>query len=405
MAACPLSFGWRAALVAAAGLAITAAAVAVWGFGTLLPAPPISVTDPGTLTLAHGALPAGATVALLPPDPSTAGATPLPLALSGRFARPMRPGGPPRHEWPAVHALARFEGTAVTVAFDDDENRYRLGLDGSDLSLVIDRPGQSDLRILGLPGGPHELRLEKISESPAPRPFPLLYAGPGTQPLPPPEPGRQIEVIGDSESVGYGIAAPRRDCTAEEQFATTDSSLGFGPILAAALDADYRLVARSGMGLVRNYGGADAGRSLTALYPLALPSDPEAPALPVAWSPRLVVLQLGTNDVIDSPEPHLPDGYAEAAETFLHDLRRANPGATILVLLTTDPDAGRADALAPVIASLSAESGAPVALVQGPHSALTGCHWHPSLADHAAIATALRDALADLPDPWAAPAP
>lgn len=390
-------------MVLALGLALVSAGLVVWWGGALWPAAPVTVTDPGTLVVESGLLPPGLTVDLV------AMAEPAPPALSvllvGRFAPPMAEGGAPRHEWPAAHALARFDGPALTVAFDDDANRYRLELDRPALRLVIDRPGRRDLVLAGLGAGDHAVRLEKISESAAPRPFPVMYAGPGTVGLPAPEPGRQIEVIGDSEAVGYGILSARRDCSDEEQFAATDTSLGFGPLLAQRLGADYRLVARSGMGLVRNYGGADAGRSLSALYALALPSDPMAKALPGDWAPRLVVLQLGTNDLGDSDPPDLPPGYGQAADDLLHGLRATYPEATLLVMLSSQPDGGRRAALEPVVAALMAEGGPAVALVEAPEAGLTACHWHPSLRDHAAMAKVLEQALAQLPDPWGAAAP
>ena len=51
------------------------------------------------------------------------------------------------------------------------------------------------------------------------------------------------------------------------------------------------------------------------------------------------------------------------------------------------------------------EGGPPVALVKAPESDLGACHWHPSLADHAAMTAALQQALAGLPDPWGTAAP
>ncbi|QYZ68612.1 SGNH/GDSL hydrolase family protein [Neotabrizicola shimadae] len=395
--------GGRTAFTLAMALALASAALVIWWGGALWPAASIQVTDPGTLILESGALPGGVTAVLA--EPADQAVPPAPLRLTGRFARPMTEDGAPRHEWPAAHAVARIDGPEVTLSFDDDENRYRLTIDSPALSLVLDRPGRHDLNIAGLGPGLHDLRVEKISESSAPRPFPVIRPGADTTALPVPALPRQIEVIGDSEAVGYGVTSPRRDCSAEEQFATTDTSQAFGPTLARALDADYRLIARSGMGLVRNYGGADAGRSLTSLYALPLPSDPDAMALPDAWSPRLVVLQLGTNDVEDSEQPHLPPGYGEAAGELMTRIRSLYPAATILVLLTSEPDAGRQAALDPVIARLQSKGGPPVALVKAPESDLGACHWHPSLADHAAMTAALQEALASLPAPWGTPAP
>ena len=54
---------------------------------------------------------------------------------------------------------------------------------------------------------------------------------------------------------------------------TTDTQQAFGPLLAKRLDADYRVNAFSGHGIVRNYDGNSPGDSLPKRYSRAIPGE------------------------------------------------------------------------------------------------------------------------------------
>lgn len=353
-------------------------------------ASPRPVTPVPLLDLAQSGLQAR----LVAPQP---GLVLLPAQTSGRAATGPESGSH-RHEWPAFHASARFIGTAVTLRFDDAVNRWRVTLDGQ--ALTLSRPGLQDLRIDGLAPGPHEIRAEKISESQAPALFGGFFLDPGATALPPPEPAaRLIEFIGDSDTVGFADTAARRDCSAEEVYAATDTSRAYGPQVAAALGTDYRVIARSGIGLLRNYGGADPERTMDRLYPLALPSDPNAAALPQRPADTIVVA-LGSNVFGSELAPgerwtdksELRHDFGPALADFAAARAAENPGASIVLLAFGEYGADLVDAHRAASEQLSAQGIANRLVVLG-NPKRNACLWHPSAADQAMIAQTLTEAL------------
>jgi hypothetical protein len=125
--------------------------------------------------------------------------------------------------------------------------------------------------------------------------------------------------------VGYGVRSTKHGCTQAEIHDLTDTSLTFGPILAGRLDADYRIVAFSGRGVVRNYGGAAPGQPLPVLYSRVIPGQ-AAPSVDPAdpWRPDLIVIGLGTNDFSTPVAPG--EAWADEADTLHADYRRAYAG-------------------------------------------------------------------------------
>lgn len=377
---------WIAAAVLALALA---GGLAFWA----RPQPPHPVTPVPPLAQPADA---GFTARLVPPQ---TGLTALPATVEGRAAQ-----APPdglRHEWPGQHAGARFEGRAISLRFDDARNRWRIVLDGAEIE--VSRPGRQDLRIEGLPPGPHEIRAEKISESWEPAVFGgfLLDAGDG-KPLPPPAPaGRLIEFIGDSDTVGLAGTAERRDCSDEEIYSATDTSRSYAARAAQALGADYRIVARSGIGLLRNYGGVDPGRVMPALYPLALPGDPAAMALP-ARKADIVVVALGSNDFGSDFLPGEPwqdkaalaDAFGPALADFSRQRATENPGAMIVLLAFGEYGEELVGAYRHAAQALT-DSGIGNRLVVVGNPDRNACLWHPSATDHAMIAKTLVDGLGE----------
>jgi hypothetical protein len=85
---------------------------------------------------------------------------------------------------------------------------------------------------------------------------------------------RQIECIGDSHTVGYGNTANQLVCSDEQVWRHTDPTQA-GARLAAHYDADYRLTAISGRGVVRNHDG-HAAPTLPEVWDLGV-TDPASP--------------------------------------------------------------------------------------------------------------------------------
>ena len=204
---------------------------------------------------------------------------------------------PQRHtySWPGVYFEARFTGPTVRVEVDDAENALHLLVDG-ELQLVLPRTGRRTLVLDNLGPGEHTVRLEKVSETQGPVGSFLGFAVPDAgAALAPPVYERLIEFIGDSNTVGYGNTSTGRECTSEQVRDTTNSSLTFAPLIARNFGADYRMIASSGFGVVRNYAGNSPDLAIPVLYDRILHDQPiaELPAQPAA---DLIVIRLGSND-------------------------------------------------------------------------------------------------------------
>ncbi|MHA6717990.1 SGNH/GDSL hydrolase family protein [Sphingomonas sp. RS6] len=311
--------------------------------------------------------------------------TAIPLHAGGRVTADGRFG------WPGTYFEGRFRGTAVTVSLDAPTDHIAILIDGTTRA-VLKKPGKVSRRFGGLAEGEHLIRVEKLTETQSGHSRMIGITTSGT-PLAPPGHDRAIEFIGDSHSVGYGDTATTRDCTEGMVHDSTDTQQAFGPLLAKRWNADYRVIAFSGRGVVRNYAGGNPGETLPMLYARAIPGEP-APATRDGWAPQLIVINLGTNDF--STPVHAGEAWADEAAlradyrsryvAFVGRLQAANPNARFLLM-------GAPGFIAEVRAVASATGATALAV---PPLELTGCHFHPSLKDQQRMADLVADAAASL---------
>jgi lysophospholipase L1-like esterase len=330
-------------------------------------------------------------------------ADPLPVHIGGRTV--VEADGSHRFGWPGTYFESRFEGTAVTVAAESGTEFMRVLVDGEE-KLRLHRPAKAEATLSGLAPGAHVVRLEKLTESQSGggRFLGFFPAG-DTRALPPAPRARRIEFIGDSYTVGYGNTSPVRTCPGQGVHDTTDTQQAFGPLLAKRLDADYRVVAYSGFGIVRNYNGGRPGESLPGLYPRLIPDDAaQLEKGASGWQPQVIVINLGTNDFstpLHTGEPWVTPEALRAAyraryTDFARGLMRRHPRAQ-LVLMGSDAFYGEVEQVAK---SLNAGAKRPVVTVRFGELELTGCDYHPSLADHRSLADLLEKTLSGLPSLW-----
>ena len=320
----------------------------------------------------------------------------LPVHIGGRTVAAA--DGSRSFGWPGVYFEARFRGTAVRVRFDAPADHLRLSIDGKE-HRVFRAPGAVDVTIDGLLPGEHHVRLEKLTESQSGSSRFIAFEAPGGTPLSARPRERQIEFIGDSFTVGYGNTSPGIVCTPQQVHALTDTSQAFGPLVASAIGADYRIHAYSGFGVVRNYDGNIPDQNLPLLYPRAIPGDaePKAAADP-AWKPNTIVIGLGGNHFSSPIKPGeswrnaetLRTAYRDRYARFVTELAVRNPEARFIL---TGADLFFAD-VAAVAARLKPSLGTRVRTLRVTGFELTGCQGHPSLADHRRMATLLGDVLA-----------
>lgn len=309
------------------------------------------------------------------------------------------------HQWPGVYFESRFNGTELTLHFEDPHNRYKLFID-DEAPRLIDRPGNTPVEIKGLKKGPHSLRLEKISESQSHQGsfygF-MLAKGQSTAPSPH---TRQIEFIGDSFTVGYGNTSATQTCTDAEVWQTTDTSQAFGPLTARAFNADYQINAFSGRGVVRNYDSFK-GPTLPELYPYVL-FDGQTEYKNPDWQPQIIVIGLGTNDFSTHVKPDdkwadteaLHTDYRRGYVAFVKDLRIRHPNAHFILMSSDRFDGSLRDNVRQVADTLRTEGETRVDTLFFEGLDYGGCHFHPSLADHLKINVLLKDYLTAHPDLW-----
>lgn len=329
---------------------------------------------------------------------------PLPVHVGGRVVRGA--DGSFTFGWPGVYFESRFRGTGVVVAVDSGIDHFRLLVDGRERDVLV-RPGNTRIAIDGLAPGDHVVRLEKLTESQSGSSrFVGFFAEDGIEPLDPPARARRIEYIGDSLTVGYGNTSPSRTCTPARVHDTTDTSLAFGPLVARRLDADYRVNAFSGFGIVRNYGGSSPELSLPTIYDRLIPGEaaPVQAAGEDGWRPQLIVVNLGSND-FSTPlrdGERWPNGDALSEDyrlryfTFMQGLMARQPQARF-IMMAPERFASQVEAVASV---LERASPGRVTVFHGPSLDLGGCDWHPSRGDHRAIAERLERTIRAMDGLW-----
>jgi lysophospholipase L1-like esterase len=219
----------------------------------------------------------------------------------------------------------------------------------------------------------------------------------------PPRPTRQIELVADSGSTGYGDLSTTVDCTDEELAARSDASQSYAIVAAHALHADWQLNAMDGIGLVRNWHGIWKGTSYTTYAGLTLQSDAASRYDYLDWHPRVAVVRIGTNDLgspLAADEPwtatQLETEFTASYRKLLIDLRaRLGPDGLIIVIQPAAGDNPANQKVAQIVESLRAAGDQRLFQLQFPPLELTGCDSHPNLADHRLMSATLVKFIAD----------
>lgn len=141
---------------------------------------------------------------------------------------------------------------------------------------------------------------------------------------------RHIEFIGDSYTCGYGTEASDRNqpFRAEEE----NCNLAYDNIIGRYFDADVTLIAHSGRGIIRNYGGYNPEEVMVNKYSQVFDqyTDPAWTPTMSGVTPDIVVIYLGTNDFSEGQQPSINSWCANYA-TLLKKIR-ANYGDSIPIL-------------------------------------------------------------------------
>ena len=216
-----------------------------------------------------------------------------------------------------------------------------------------------------------------------------------------------VEFIGDSYFVGYGNLLPEssreRDGLSPlwiDRF--TDHRQGMAALCGQSLNRQHnfawRVVARSGRGMVRNYPTLGDRTPLSVNYAQLIRQLPSGFD---RYAPKLIAINLGTNDFstpIGPAEPFadvsdLQQAFISAYHRFLDELSRLYPGAVFLLVGVRHPSSRYQPSLLRQISESRRLNGDQVHFCCLPEVALTGCDGHPGIAGHRACAQALTEAI------------
>lgn len=172
--------------------------------------------------------------------------------------------------------------------------------------------------------GHHTIEVIKASEGQLT--FQGLLLEKGGNITPSVNPGRKIEIIGDSISAGFKVYGNGNF----ESPGLHDAKASYGWLLGDRLNADVRLIAVTNRGVVHDFGhGPGDSRTIAYYYP-ELQREYKTPN-DWSWQPNVIIINLGTNDMAP-PAPTSPADFQWAFTNFVATVRNYNPGAIILAM-------------------------------------------------------------------------
>jgi len=308
--------------------------------------------------------------------------------------------------YPGVQIIAGFEGTSVRMVAKPKSAFYVAQIDDQE-PFKVDFFNQEDSVLLlaeGLSEGKHTVKLMHITEGYDLKPeFYGFILDPGKDLTEAPVlPQRKIEFIGNSITCGYGVEAT--EATDPFNYYTENHYLSFAALTAKALEAQHLVVARSGIGIFRNYNGPYDGKpetAMPALYKYTNYNDTTEVWDYRQYTPDVVCINLGTNDT--SAGKYNKIKLREAYIAFLQTLRNRYPQAKIVLMsgcmLTGQRMQDVEDAQNAAVAELNKKGDNEVYRFTFPAqdgSLGYGANYHPSIQQQAKMASELTPFLREL---------
>lgn len=239
-----------------------------------------------------------------------------------------------RFNYPGTTAMLNFEGTGLSMSANGNSGQFMVEIDGNE-PFKINFTDSIDTIVLAdsMEWGSHSARVTYAIEGHEKRPaihgFEIF--GPDAKLLPPPaRPQKKIEFIGNSITCGYGTEADSGQV--HFSFETENHTLSFAYLTARALDLDVNVVARSGIGMYRSYGGlreGTPGNRIPDIYDRTLYYSPDYMWDHKSFEPDVIFINLGTNDT--SLDDYDIDLFVDMYNSFVDRLRELHPQAKIVL--------------------------------------------------------------------------
>lgn len=317
------------------------------------------------------------------------------------FAHPERP----TFTFPGVQIRTAFTGTSLRMIAKPRSGYFMAQIDGAAPFKVGFNAERDSLVNLAtaLPWGRHEVQLMYVTEGYDRRAeFRGFVVDEGCSlQNPTPMGERRIEFIGNSITCGYGVEST--EASAPFQDETCNHYYTYAARTARNLGAQHVVVARSGIGVYRNYNGPTTGDSINmnTEYTHTLLYDATEQWDFSRFTPDVVCINLGTNDTSTTgADPALlKAGYVR----LLSQVRKAYPAAKIVFLCGCMMHEAALDLASQTMDTVVAEAHAAgdrevyrfdFAPQEGDLG--YGASWHPSYWQHANMADELTPFLRQL---------
>ncbi|MDE6548315.1 MAG: lipase [Muribaculaceae bacterium] len=281
--------------------------------------------------------------------------------------------------YPGTAALLRFKGTGLGMETSPGSGKFIVEIDDVAPRTVVFSPSDSILRLAeNLKDTIHNVRVTYAIEGFEFNPRFRAFHIDGDLLPAPQKPELKIEFIGNSITCGYGI----EDNNPSNGFSydTENHTMTYAHKAARALDADVNIVARSGIGIYRNYGGPKEGdtKTMPLEYDYTQLYNYDSKWDHSQFHPDIICINLGTNDT--SEDNYDIALYEKHYRDFLTHLRTIHPNARI-VLLTGAMLQGQALAdVKAVLDKLASEDRLIYRFDMSPQTGELGygADWHPS---------------------------
>ena len=315
--------------------------------------------------------------------PEADGRFPSDLAMLGRYDE--TDTGARRIGWVGSGFTVRADGPVTVTMNDSGINRFDV-TEGDAERILTPQRGTHDY-VLGEEGVTQTITLRRRSESISSG-LTTIEAVHAARTEPVDLPGRRILFLGDSITAGFGVTGPDETCGYDVDTSSVQDT--YAVMTAEAFGADYHVVAISGRGAIYNYGD-DPRPNMAAHVTMALPDTPGTWDAG-AWTPDLIVINLGTNDW-STYDPGTT--FAGNYTGILTELAGTYPDAKILSLtgplLEGEQERAIEDGVAEAIrraADIGVEARA-VALTLPSDGEVYGCSRHPNVRAMRHMADAL----------------
>ncbi len=237
-----------------------------------------------------------------------------------------------RFTYPGTTILTGFDGDRAILHVKPNCGSFIVQVDSMPAKKITIGDKSSVIIADTVAWRPHLLRITYAVEGYELKPevYGLEINGRLTQMRANEDPHRHIEFIGNSITCGYGVES--NDPTEPFSYDTENHDKTYAALTARALGARHTAIARSGIGIYRNYGDTITGSAycMPRRYDETLFGDTTIVWDHTQLTPDVVCVNLGTNDT--SLDTYEPDSLRNGYTRFVEKLRGYYPEAKIVML-------------------------------------------------------------------------